>query len=334
MIQFGVIGYGYWGPNVVRNLMEIKETKVRRVCDLNPEVLSKVNKTYPHLEITTSADDIFNDHTIGAVAIVTPVKTHYDLARKALENGKHIFVEKPFMSSCWEAEEVIRLAEKKQRKIMVDHTFLFTGAVQKIKEILDRGDLGDLCYFDSIRVSLGNIQPDVNVIWDLAPHDFSIMDYVLNMKPKSITAQGVDHLGQGRENIAYVTMHFEKDFIAHISVNWLSPLKVRTTMIGGMAKMLVWDDLETDEKIKVYDKSVSVESGKGMYSRMVDYRSGDMWSPHVDQMEALKRELVYFSDCIERNETPINDGQAGLRVVKMLEASDKSLRGQGKLVRV
>lgn len=333
MINIGVVGFGYWGPNIVRNFTALKETSVKTICDSNPESLKKAGELYPHATLTEDYAQIIEDQSIDAVAIITPVSTHYELARKALESGKHIFVEKPFTATSKQAKELIDLADKNKLIIMVDHTFIFTGAVRRIKEVIDQGILGDLYYYDSTRVSLGLFQQDVNVIWDLAPHDFSIIDYLIPHKLISLTAQGADHAGSGMENLAYITMCYENNLMIHINVNWLSPVKVRTTLIGGDKKMLVWDDLETDEKIKIYDKGVTVDDKEGIYNLMVDYRSGDMWSPHVDHTEALRQELQYFAQCLTRQEKPINDGHAGLRIVKMLEMSEKSLKAQGQLIK-
>ena len=333
MINFAVIGYGYWGPNVVRNLISQKEAKVQMVCDSSSKALQKVRELYPHIAVTHDYKEVLKSKGIDAVAIVTPVDQHYPLAKMALENGKHIFVEKPFTATSKQAEELIKLAKKNKRQIMVDHTFIFTGAVQKIKEVIDKNILGELNYYDSTRVSLGLFQHDVNVIWDLAPHDFSIIDYVIKNKPLALTCQGVDHVGRGHENIAYTTMYFEKNLIVHINVNWLSPVKIRTTLIGGKKKMLVWDDLQGDEKIRIYDKGITVNNPDNIYKLKVDYRSGDMWSPHVDPAEALKKELNYFVQCLIKGNPPINDGHAGLRVVKMLEKADQSLKNNGKLIK-
>ncbi len=330
MIRIGVIGYGYWGPNIVRCFHNIEGVKLVSVCDENRRAIRRVGKTYPNIEVTLDSKDIISSPQIDAVAIVTPVFTHFELAKKALENGKHVFVEKPFTSSVAQAEELIELADKKNLKIMVDHTFLFTGAVRKIKQLVNEGILGDLYYYDSTRVNLGLFQHDINVIWDLAPHDLSIMDYVINDNPVAITASGKAHLGNGKEDIAYITVYFMNNVIAHFNVNWLSPVKIRNTLIGGEKKMLVWNDLEADEKIKIYDKGVEVKNREGVYKLLISYRSGDMWAPKVDQVEALKVETKYFIDCILNDETPINDGHAGLRVVKMLEACDESLKHNGR----
>lgn len=334
MLNFGVIGYGYWGPNIVRNLTAIRETNVRTISDLNSKVLKRAQENYPHIDVTTEPEDIFRDPKIDVVAIVTPVSTHFQLAKRALESGKHIFVEKPFTYNVKQAEELITLAEKNNLTVMVDHTFLFTGAVRRIKEEIKNGALGDIYYYDSTRVNLGLFQQDVNVIWDLAPHDFSILDYLLMKRPDKISAVGIDHFDRGIENIAYVTMYFEENLIAHFNFNWLSPVKVRNTLIGGSKRMLVWDDLQTDEKLKIYDKGVDVDTKEGIYRSLIDYRLGDMRSPRVDQSEALKQELIHLVKCIETRQTPINDGHAGLRVVRMLEATDKSLKHGGKVIKI
>ena len=268
---------------------------------------------------------------IDAIAVVTPVWTHFEIARTALENGKHVFVEKPFTSNSAQAQELIELAEKKNLKIMVDHTFLFTGAVRKIRQLLQEDTLGRLYYYDSTRVNLGLFQHDVNVIWDLAPHDLSIMDHLIQQRPEAIVATGQTHLN-GHEDIAFITLYFPDKIIAHINVNWLSPVKMRTTLIGGEKKMLVWNDLTTDEQVRVYDKGVSVSSREGVYNLLVNYRSGDMWAPRLERAEALTHELSYFVDCIINNRTPMNDGHAGMRVVKMLEAASQSLSQRGALV--
>jgi predicted dehydrogenase len=333
MLRVGVIGYGYWGPNLVRNFGSLENARVVKVCDRRPEALKRCAKAHSNIETVSDDDEIIKSGEIDAVAIATPVSTHFDLAKKALEHGKHIFVEKPFASNVIQSEKLIELADKKNLKIMVDHTFLFTSSVRKIKQLIDDGQLGDLYYYDSTRVNLGLFQHDVNVVWDLAPHDLSIMDFVIKEKPVAIAANGMAHLGNGLHNIAYVTVYFEK-MIAHFNVNWMSPVKVRTTLIGGGKKMLVWNDLAADEKIKVYDKGIEVKNGEGVYNLLVSYRSGDMWVPKVEQTEALKIETDYFVHCIQNNETPFNDGYAGLRVVKMLEACTESLEKDGKPIRL
>ncbi|SRR6266851_4402135 len=331
MVKFGVIGYGYWGPNVVRNLSNLEGAKVVLVCDKSPAAHRRLQKAHPGIQVTAESSELVRSIELDAIAVVTPVWTHYELAKAALENGKHVFVEKPFTSTVEQAEELIELASRKNLKIMVDHTFLFTGAVRKIHQLLEGGTLGKLYYYDSTRVNLGLFQHDINVIWDLAPHDLSIMGYLIKENPEALVATGQTHLN-GFEDIAFITVYFPNRVIAHINVNWLSPVKVRTTLIGGEKKMLVWNDLEADEKIKIYDKGVEITTREGVYNLLVNYRSGDMWAPQIEQVEALHRELAYFVDCIAKDQTPMNDGQAGLRVVKMLEAASKSLRQRGALV--
>src|ERR1035438_5875235 len=331
MIKFGVIGYGYWGPNVVRNLDQMDGSEVVAVCDKSPTSRNRIQKAHPNVKVVSDSSELVSSTKIDAVAVVTPVWTHYELAKAALENGKHVFVEKPFTSNAAQAEELINLAEQKNLKIMVDHTFLFTGAVQKINSLLQEGSLGKLYYYDSTRVNLGLFQHDVNVIWDLAPHDLSIIDHLIDETPEAVVATGQSHLN-GHEDVAFITLYFPDKVIAHINVNWLSPVKVRTTLIGGEKKMLVWNDLEADEKIKIYDKGVNITSREGLYNLLVNYRSGDMWAPQIEQIEALNKELAYFVDCIMTDKTPFNDGNAGRRVVKMLEAASTSLKLRGELV--
>jgi predicted dehydrogenase len=333
MIRVGVIGYGYWGPNVVRNLHGTDSACVEIVCDKSSAALARARKTYPGILTTSDANDVLQSPNVDAVAVITPVWTHYELAKAALENGKHVFVEKPLTSNRAQAEELIELAERKNLTIMVDHTFLFTGAVRKIGELVESGVLGNLYYYDSLRVNLGLFQHDVSVIWDLAPHDLSIMDYLIKKEPEAVVATGEKHLN-GVEDVAYMTIHFPDSVIAHINVNWLSPVKIRTTLIGGEKRMLVWNDLVADEKIRVYDKGVQIKSGEGIRDLLVSYRSGDMWAPQIEPGEALRIELEYFADCILNSTKPFNDGHAGLRVVRMLEAADCSIRKRGELVRL
>jgi predicted dehydrogenase len=331
MLKIGVIGYGYWGPNIVRNFMNTVGATVASVSDVNPKSLVRVRSLYPSLEVTGNADDILSSPEIDAVAIITPPLLHFPMAKAALENGKHVFVEKPFTCRTAEAEELIELADRKHLQIMVDHTFLFTGAVRKIRELIDNDTLGPLYYYDSTRVNLGMFQNDANVVWDLGPHDLSIMDYLIQRAPEAVVATGEKHVN-GVEDVAFITIYFPDKMIAHLNVNWLSPVKVRTTLIGGEKKMLVWNDLEADEKIKVYDKGVKRTNGDGAYDLRVSYRAGDMWAPRVDQLEALKLEAQYFVDCILNNQTPFNDARAGRRVVRILEAVDRSLSNKGGIV--
>jgi predicted dehydrogenase len=331
VVKFGVVGYGYWGPNVVRNLDQLDGSTVVAVCDKSPTARKRIHKSYPHVKVLSETAELMSSTDIDAVAIVTPVWSHYELTKAALQNGKHVFVEKPFTSDSAQAEELINLAAKKNLKIMVDHTFLFTGAVKKIGQLLEEGTLGKIYYYDSTRVNLGLFQHDVNVIWDLAPHDLSIIDHLIKETPEAVSATGQTHLN-GHEDVAFITVYFPNKIIAHINVNWLSPVKVRTTLIGGEKKMLVWNDLEADEKIKVYDKGVHITSREGLYNLLVNYRSGDMWAPQLEQVEALRQELSYFVECISKDQDPFNDGCAGLRVVRMLEAASESLSQRGALV--
>jgi len=333
LVRVGIIGYGYWGPNVVRNLQSLENCQLAAICDKDSDSLLRARRVYPGVELTTDFSELLTSAQIDAIAVVTPVWTHFDLAKAALQNGKHVFVEKPFTSTPQQAEELIELADRNRLKIMVDHTFLFSGAVKKIRELVDDGTLGDLYYFDSTRVNLGLFQHDVNVVWDLAPHDLSVMDYIIQEKPEAVVATGGRHLN-GLADVAFITIYFPRNVIAHVNVNWLSPVKVRTTLIGGEKKMLVWNDLEADEKIKVYDKGVQMTSGRGVYDLLVSYRSGDVWAPKIEQTEALKVELEYFIDCILNGRTPFNDGVAGLRVVKILEAADQSLKERGRAVQL
>jgi predicted dehydrogenase len=331
VIRFGVIGYGYWGPNIVRNLLQLEKSRVVAVCDADAKARARAQKAHREMTIISDANELLSSPDIDAIAVVTPVWTHYKLAKAALEHGKHVFVEKPFTSSTAEAEKLIELADRKNLKIMVDHTFLFTGAVRKIRQLLDEEALGKLYYYDSTRVNLGLFQQDANVIWDLAPHDLSIMDHLIQRRPEAIVATGQSHLN-GHEDVAYITLYFPDKVIAHVNVNWLSPVKLRMTLIGGEKKMLVWNDQDADEQVKVYDKGVSITTLEGVYNALVNYRTGDMWAPRLERAEALTRELEYFVECILEDKTPINDGPAGLRVVKMLEASTESLRPRGSLV--
>jgi predicted dehydrogenase len=330
-IRFGVVGYGYWGPNIVRNLRTLEGCEVVGICDQTAAARKRIQTAHPGIPVHADFNELVKSPDVDAIAVITPVWTHYDLAKLALKNGKHVFVEKPFTSTVAQAEELINIAEQKHLQIMVDHTFLFTGAVRRIKKLLSEGALGNLYYYDSTRVNLGLFQHDCNVIWDLAPHDLSIMNHLLHEDAEAISATGQAHLN-GHEDIAFITAYFPDKMIAHINVNWISPVKIRTTLIGGEKKMLVWNDLEADEKLKIYDKGVDVRSQEGLYNLLVSYRSGDMWAPQVEQVEALRIELQYFVECINKNEIPFNSGWDGLKVVRMLEAAGKSLAKRGELV--
>jgi len=334
MIKVGVIGYGYWGPNMVRNFYANKDARVAWVCDLSKDRLALVESGYPTVKTTTDHKDILKDSGVDAVVISTPVSAHFPLALEALESGKHVLLEKPMTSTVEQSEKLVDLAEKKKRTLMVDHTFLYTGAVRKMKELVQSGELGDLYYFDSVRVNLGLFQHDVNVIWDLAPHDFAIMDFLLQKDPEMVSAVGMCHLGD-LENIAYVTVQYPGNLLGHIHVNWLAPVKVRTTLIGGTRKMIVYDDNEPSEKIKIYDKGVSYSDKKeDVYQMLVQYRSGDMLAPKLEPSEALKLVSKEFTDSINENRKPLTDGVAGLRVVKLLESANESIKQKGKVIKL
>ena len=333
MINIAVIGYGYWGPNLVRNFAETPGAKLAGVADVNPKRLSVASGRYPYAKFTQNAAELIEDPGVDVVVISTPVSSHYELALAALRAGKHVLVEKPLAATVEQGLRLIDEAERRRLVLMVDHTFVYTGAVRRIKEMVDKGDLGRIYYYDSVRVNLGLFQHDVNVMWDLAVHDLSIMDYVIAAKPAAVSATGISHVIGEPENIAYLTFLFNENFIAHIHVNWLAPVKVRRTLIGGSNKMVVYDDLEPSEKIKVYDKGINLKDNpEGVYQMMVSYRSGDMWAPRLDLTEALKTEAEEFVRCVETGARPITDGLAGLRMVQYLEAATLSLKNSGKLV--
>jgi predicted dehydrogenase len=327
VIRVGVIGYGYWGPNVVRNFNAVAGAKVTTICDKRTLTFKDFCMGCPDRKVTNDLNEVIDDVDIDVVAVVTPVSTHFDIAKRALLAGKHVFVEKPFTQTKDQASELIEIAEKKNLKIVVDHTFLYTGAVKKIKSLLDSNEFGSVYYYDSSRINLGLVQKDTNVVWDLAPHDFAILRYLIDQKPTAIQAFGKAHVS-AQEDIAYIFVYFPDKLVAHFTVSWLSPVKVRTTMIGGEKKMLIWNDVASDEKIKIYDKGVDVNSTE----LLVSYRSGDMYSPRIDLEEALHAECANFIDSITNNTKIFSDGKMGLDVVKLLEASDKSLKNNGGMV--
>src|SRR5262245_10619500 len=277
MIRIAVLGYGYWGPNLVRNFQEVNDACVAVCCDMNPQRLERVQAKHPWVEVTTEYNKVLNDPAVDAVVIATPVATHYEFARKALEHGKHVLVEKPIAASVAEAESLIDIAAKRNLTLMVDHTFIYTGAVRKMKEIISRGELGELYYFDSVRINLGLFQKDVNVLWDLAPHDIAILDHLVDEQPVSVCANGACHIGNGVENVAYLTVYFQSGLIAHFHNNWLAPVKIRTVLVGGSKKMILYDDMEASEKVKVYDRGVDTRGVEGVHQALVAYRLGDMW---------------------------------------------------------
>jgi predicted dehydrogenase len=333
MTGIAVIGYGYWGPNLVRNFSLVDDAEVVAVCDLRPERRALVEKVYPTVRTYADVDAMLADARVDAVVIATPVSTHFSLAMAALRAGKHVLVEKPFTATVAEAEELVATGEAVGRVVMVDHTFVYTSAVRKIAELVGEGALGELYYNDSVRVNLGLFQSDVNVIWDLAVHDLSIMDFLVGRSPTTVAATGMSHVAGRPENMAYLTCYFEDNLLAHFHVNWLAPVKVRQTLIGGSEKMIVFDDIDMSEKVKVYDKGIILDDTQDeTYQRHVGYRTGDMWAPRLDNVEALAIETEHFVECIRTGKTPQSDGHAGLRVVRILEAASRSLAQQGQPV--
>ena len=335
MLNVAVVGVGYWGPNMIRNFYAHPETNVKLCCDLREERLKNIQSSFPAVAVTTEYKDILSDNSIDLVVVCTPVFTHYELAKGALSAGKNVLIEKPMTSTSNQAQELLELADRKGLRVFVDHTFLFTGAVRKMKEIIEKGEVGDLFYFDSVRVNLGLFQHDVNVIWDLAPHDISIMQYLLSQKPEFVMATGSDHLNNGLEDVAYLTVYYPDKLIAHIHANWLSPVKIRQTLLAGSKKMVVWDDTEPSEKVRIYDKGVEVvQTADQVYNMLIQYRTGDMYCPKLESIEALKAEVGHIVDCIVNNKSSIINGDAGLMVTKILEASDQSIKNRGKEIRI
>jgi predicted dehydrogenase len=332
-ITVGVVGCGYWGPNLIRNFAENEAAELRWVCDKDARHLSKVARRYPSARVASDFGELLSDPRLDAVVVATPVFTHFEFARRALEAGKHVLVEKPFTATAREAEKLIALAEARGLTLMVDHTFIYTGAVRKIKEMLDGGELGDLLYFDSVRINLGLFQRDINVVWDLAPHDFSIMDYVVGREPTALMATGSSHVEPGIENIAYVQLRFGDSLIANFHFNWLSPVKIRRTLIAGSRRMIVYDDIEPTEKVKVYDSGVTRkrrEDEEEAYQTLVSYRTGDVWTPKLDSTEALRYVCAEFLDAVRDSRPSVSDGAAGLRVVRLLEAAQASINDGGR----
>ncbi len=332
-LGIGVVGYGYWGPKLVRAFGRVANCRVRAVVDRNPAQLARSRSDYPDVRCANDYGGLIDDPDVQAIAIATPSSTHYALAATALKAGKHVLVEKPLAVSVRDAEHLVELSENNDCRLMVDHTYLFTGAVERIRQLVDAGELGDILYFDSTRINLGLFQHNVNVIWDLAPHDLSILLHVVDKKPVAVSALGVSHAGTGLENLAYLTLTFADNTLAHFHVNWLAPRKVRQIIIGGEKKMLVFDDTESNEKIKVYDKGINVGAADrdAVYQSLFQYRVGDMWAPHLDTTEALLKECAYFADCVRERTRPFNDGRAGLEVVRILDAASRSIKRRGAL---
>jgi len=330
-MKIAVIGLGYWGPNLVRNFLSGTGVTGIICCDLIPARLERVKQQFPMVETSLSYDEVLARSDVAAVVLATPVSTHFPLGMKALQNGKHLLVEKPLTLTTREAVDLHEFAEQAKLVLMVDHTFVYTSAVRKIKEYIDRGEIGDILYFDSVRVNLGLFQHDTNVVWDLAPHDLSIMEYLLGQDPISVSAVGVNHFN-GHEDVAYITVNFQKNLIAHFHVNWLSPVKVRRILIGGTKLMVVYDDMEPSEKVKIYDRGVDIKSQDSVYHVLVEYRTGNMFAPHVDQREALGLVVKDFLNSIRTSVKPVSDGHAGVNVVRILEAANASLKHGGQLI--
>jgi predicted dehydrogenase len=334
-MNVGVIGYGYWGPNLVRNFSELAGSQVLAVSDLRQERLARIPGRYPTIQLTTDHRDLIDNPAIDAIIIATPVSTHFQLAIEALQAGKHVWIEKPMTATYDEAKQLVDEAARRNRVILVDHTFVYTGAVRKIADMVTSGEMGEVYYYDSTRVNLGLFQRDINVVWDLAVHDLSIIEHIFSQKPRAVSATGISHVPGQPENVAYMTLFFDNSLIAHINVNWLSPVKVRRTLIGGSRKMIVYDDLEPSEKLKIYDKGITLHNpsgDEGVYQMLVSYRTGDMWSPNIDLTEALQLEALHFQECIEKGTTPITGGESGLRVVQILQAATQSIAQQGSVV--
>ena len=332
-VGVGVIGYGYWGPNLVRNFAEVPGAHVVHVADVRQERLAAVSTRYPSVTISRDYRDLIADSAVDVVVVATPVTSHFQLAFEALSAGKHVLVEKPLTATAEQGERLINEADRRRLVLMVDHTFVYTSAVMKMRELAATGEIGELFYYDSVRINLGLFQHDVNVLWDLAVHDLSIMDYVLDVEPVAVSATGLSHVEGEPENIAYMTMFFESKLIAHVHVNWLAPVKVRRSLLGGSRRMIVFDDLEASEKIRVYDRGISVNpSPENVYQMLVGYRTGDMWAPNLVVSEALHTEAAHFVECVTKGGTPTTDGQAGLRVVRLLEAATTSMADRGRPV--
>ena len=333
MIKIGIIGFGYWGPNLVRNFDAAEDAELCTICDLDQSRLTLAKKLYPSAGVTTDTLSVLNSRVIDAIVVATPVRSHASLGLAALQAGKHLFIEKPIAESSKQARELVFEAENRNLRLMVDHTFIYTSAVNKIHELIKDGELGDIYYYDSTRINLGLYQSDVDVIWDLAVHDLSILSYILNERPLTVSATGTNGIGRAMKDIAYVTLNFGSGLIAHINVNWLSPVKLRRTIIGGSRKMVIYDDLEPNEKIRIYDKGVTITTDpQRVHEMKIGYRNGDLLIPHLDNREALNTGVEHFLDCIRNEKTPKTDGRKGLQVVRMAEAASASMRAKGGLI--
>jgi predicted dehydrogenase len=332
MVNCAIIGYGYWGPNLVRNFSSSVNSRVHTVMDLRPERLALVSRTYPGVQVTSDIDSLWTNKEIDAVIIATPVFTHFELAKKALQAGKHVLLEKPMTDTVAHAEELIALSKEVGKVLMVDHTFLYTSSVQKMKDLITSGEIGKVKYFDSTRINLGLIQQDVNVLWDLAPHDISILDYLIDEKPVSVQATGISHIHNGIENIAYLTVNYANDFMAHFHCSWSSPVKIRMMLLGGDKKMVVFNDMEPTEKIRIYDTAHTVNSDEEKRRILVDYRVGDVYIPKLEIKEALGGMAKDFIDSILNGTKPIANYESGLNTIKILEAAQISIKEKGREV--
>jgi predicted dehydrogenase len=334
-MKIAVIGCGYWGPNLVRNFVQSNKVKEVICCDLDQKRLARMKSLYPSITTTTNYEELLNMSDLKAVAIATGVRFHHPIAKDFLSQGKHVYVEKPFTHSYESALELVNLAEEKKTKLMVGHTFEYTAAVNKIKEIVESGELGKVLYISAIRLNLGLFQQDINVVWDLAPHDISTILYIMGEIPISVNCQGKAHFKPGIEDVATTTLNFKNGLIAFIQSSWLDPNKIRKTTIVGSRKMLVYDDIEPQEKIKIYDKGVEVPPYYDTFAEFqLSYRYGDIYCPRIEDYEPLKKLSEHFLDCVKDGRHPHTDGQSGLRVVSILEAASKSIKQSGKAVPV
>lgn len=338
-VGMAVVGAGYWGPNLVRNAVACPEVDLRYLVDLDRGRAEQVARPYAGVSAVTDLAQVLADESVEAVAIATPAVTHLPLAMAALEAGKHVLVEKPLASTYEEGRALVEAADRNGRILMIDHTFCYTPAVQKIRQLVHEGVLGDVQFVDSVRINLGLVQRDVDVLWDLAPHDLSILDYVLpaGCSPTAVAAHGADPIGAGHACVAYLTLQLPGGAIAHAHVNWLSPTKVRTTMIGGSKRTLVWDDMNPVQRISVFDRGVDLSDAESLDAEdrrqvSISYRSGDMVAPALTEKEALQNMMIEFATCIRTGRTPVTDGRAGLRVLDVLEAASRSLEFAGAVV--
>jgi predicted dehydrogenase len=331
VIGVGVVGYGYWGPNLVRNFAETTRAKVVAVCDIRPDILATVGRRYPSVRATGVYADLLHDAEIDAIVVATPVRSHFELALAALEAGKHVLLEKPMTETAEQAKRLIGAAQRHDLTLMVDHTFVYTPAIRMIRELISSGDIGRIYYYDSVRVNLGLFQNDVNIVWDLAVHDFSILDYILSERPVGLSASGGSPVKTYPESIAFISLFFASGMIAHVNVNWLAPVKVRQTLIGGSRKMIMFNELAPSEKVRIYDKGVTItDDPQKIFQMRVGYRTGDMLAPQLSTREALAAEVDHFIDCIEGRRTPDTSGQMGLHVIELLEAASRSMNRRGQ----